>query len=179
MTEARAVSNRFLACDWCGLTPDKLYLPATRAGVFCRDCVGDVLNPPPPKPVTLAKDGMPADNDIGRALDAYLESRPKDPVFCGRGRSRKKAVEPPKPVDQSRWRYFSRTDRARVTGTKAFKGVRSIVWGVLRKSDGETIGEVLTQCIEAGLAEPQVVSVLRKMVVVYGVLGIDRQRVAG
>ena len=174
--DARAVSNRFLACDWCGLTPGTLYLPANRAGVFCRNCLTDVLTPAPMK---LASDEEAGYVDIGRKLDAYLRTRPKDPVFCGRGRPRKKAVEPPKSADQSRWRYFSRTDRARVTGTKVFKGVRSIVWGVLRRSDGATIGAVLTRCIEAGLAEPQVVSVLRKMVVVYGVLAIDRQRVAG
>jgi len=176
MMDARAVRNRFLACDWCGMTPDKLYLPEKYAGVFCEACVSEVVNPAPD---TLAADEEAGYVDIGRKLDAYLRTRPKDPVFCGRGRPRKKAVEPLKPADQSRWRYFSRTDRARVTGTKAFKGIRSIVWYVLRKSDGATIGEVLTQCIDAGLAEPQVVSVLRKMVVVYGVLAIDRQRVAG
>jgi len=164
MMDARAVRNRFLACDWCGMTPDKLYLPEKYAGVFCEACVSEVVNP---APVTLAADEEAGYVDIGRKLDAYLRTR------------RKKAVEPLKPADQSRWRYFSRTDRARVTGTKAFKGIRSIVWYVLRKSDGATIGEVLTQCIDAGLAEPQVVSVLRKMVVVYGVLAIDRQRVAG
>jgi hypothetical protein len=171
MIDARAVSNRFLACDWCGLTPGTLYLPERYAGVFCRDCLTDVVNPAPVKLTSDAEDGYV---DIGRKLDAYLRTRPKDPVFCGRGRPRKKPVEPPKPADQSRWRYFSRTDRARVTGTKPFKGVRSVVWSVLRESDGATIDCILTRCTEAGLAEGQVVATLRKMIKVYSVLAIER-----
>jgi hypothetical protein len=172
MIDARAVSNRFLACDWCGLTPDKLYLPANRAGVFCRDCVGDVLNPPPPKPVTLAKDGMPADNDIGRALDAYLKSKPKEPTFCGRGRPRKKPLEPPKLPGIGKWRYFARVDRLRIVTQKRFSGGRARVWACV--TDGATVGEVLERAGTAGVDEPQAVAVLRKMIKLYAVLRVDR-----
>ncbi len=54
--DARAVSNRHLTCDFCGLVPPMLYLPEKYAGVFCKACVGDVVRP---APVTLAADGKP------------------------------------------------------------------------------------------------------------------------
>lgn len=179
MDGALAVSNRWLPCDFCGVTPCTLYLPEGRCGVFCQDCVGDVLNPPPPKPVTLAKDGMPADNDIGRALDAYLKRFKREPTFCGRGRPRKeKPLEPPKPANQphviQNWRYFARVDRLRIVTQKRFTGCRARVWAQL--ADGLTVGEVLTRCSEVGLPEAQVVATLRKMIATYGVLGVERQR---
>jgi hypothetical protein len=171
MTDARAVSNRFLACDWCGLTPGTLYLPEKYAGVFCEACVSEVVNP---APVTLAADEEAGYVDIGRKLDAYLRTRPKDPVFCGRGRPREKPVETPKLPGIGKWRYFARVDRLRIVTQKRFTGGRARVWACV--TDGATVGEVLDRTLDAGLPEAKVVATLRKMVKIYAVLTVERQR---
>lgn len=172
--DARAVSNRHLTCDFCGIIPATLYLPTNNAGVFCERCLAGVLNPPP---VTLAADEEAGYVDLGRKLDTYLKQFRREAVFCGRGRPRKKPVEIPKPANQQSWKYFDKCSRVRIIVQKPFKGIRARVWAQL--SDGATIGEVLTRCTEAGLAEAKVVSALRKMIKVYRVLAVERQQSLG
>ena len=183
MEGARPVRNRRLTCDFCGEVPPVLYLPHRYNGVFCKGCLADVLNPPPKSQVRIW-DGEPADDfvGIGKKMDAYLRKRREEPVFCGRGRPRKDVtprkpaarVQPANRVTQS-WRYFSRTDRVRITRSDAaFRGVRAIVWGLLRESDGASISEVLSRGKDAGLDESRVAGILRKMITVYGVMRVDR-----
>jgi hypothetical protein len=158
------------------VTPRTLYLPARYNGVFCRECVRDVLNPSPSKRVKLAPDGEPVEDDlaVSRKLDAYLRTRPKEPAFCGRGRpARKGPALRHAPADRviQRWRYFSRKDVIRINSQKAFGGERGKVWRLL--TDGATIAEVLDKGKAAGLDEARVVAVLRKFLRVYGALRIE------
>lgn len=61
--DARALANRHLTCDFCGVVPPMLFLPEKYAGVFCKACVGDVVKP---APVKLASDEEAGYVDIGR-----------------------------------------------------------------------------------------------------------------
>lgn len=172
MTDARAVSNRHLSCDWCGSIPATLFLPTNRAGVFCEECLVGVLDPPA---VELATDDAEAGFvAIGKKLDLYLKRFQRQPTFCGRGRPRKNPV-PLKASAESagrrdqgtqHWKYFSRTDAIRITkrDTK-FRGVRARVWNLL--SDGAVIAEIMNKGKATGLPEAQVAATLRKMLVVY------------
>lgn len=177
MEGARSIRNSRLTCDWCGITPDALYLPERHTGAFCVDCVVDVLNPAAHKPVKFAPDGEPVEDDLGviRKLDAYLRTRPKDPVFCGRGRPRKiKAPEPPPKAHMiSRWKFFERGDRLRIVRQKPFTGNIGKVLACV--TDGSTVGEVLERAGNVGVNESRAVTVLRKMIKVYAVLAVDRR----
>lgn len=189
---ARALRNRHTTCDWCGEVPALLYLPLKFNGAFCKACVVDVLNPPPPKPIRLAPDGLPSDDVAAtlRKLDAYLRKRPEEPHFCGTGRGRphgrkaaqsrrltiKKAPHERIPAVINNWKFFSRTDRVRIVRERKlpFVGQRARVWTLLHEMDGSTIGQILARSDSTGLAEPQVIGILRRLITAYGVLAVER-----
>lgn len=72
------------------------------------------------------------------------------------------------------WRHFSRMDRVCVTYERTFRGVRARVWGVIRESDGATVGEILARCVVAGVPEGKAVATIRRMLVVYRVLAFQK-----
>ncbi len=189
MEGARAVRNRTLTCDSCGVTPEVLYLPDRVTGVYCEACIADAMKPR--EPWTPEDDKWVT--EVYRKANAFLRDRPVDPHFCGTGRGRpgrrgrprkpkvaaaprvtvKKECKPPAVVKS--WRYFSRTDRVRVTSEKPFKGIRAVVWSILLEGPS-TIGEVLTRAASEGIPEKQAVAIIRKMIIVYGVLRVERAR---
>jgi hypothetical protein len=175
----RPIHNRTLSCDWCGKVPPWLYLPPRHAGVFCRECCADVMSPS----ATVRDDGGDELEAIQSKLDAYLQSRPETPTFCGRGRGRPRKVReeaprkrvrvkaPPRVVEPG-WKYFRRKDRILIVREKKFAGIRRRVWCCL--SDGISIEEALAEGAVAGLPESRMVAVIRKMIVVYRVLVVER-----
>lgn len=178
MQDARAIENRTLSCDWCGKAPALLYLPSRHNGVFCRECLTDVLNPLP----TNDDDGGDGFDTVQRKLDAYLKQFPAEPVLCGRGRPRTvrekappkthRVKAPPKVPVEKCWKFFRRRDIIHIVRERAFAGIRRRVWRCL--SDGISIEEALAEGAVAGLPESRMVAVIRKLIVVYGVVAIER-----
>jgi hypothetical protein len=180
MQDARAIQNRTLACDWCGKVPPWLYLPAHHNGVFCRECCADVMSPS----AKVRDDGGDELEAIQSKLDAYLRSRPNEPTFCGRGTGRPRKVReeappkrvrvkaPPKVPVEPGWKYFRRKDRILIVREKKFAGIRRRVWRCL--SDGISVEEFLAEGAVAGLPESRMVATLRKLLIVYGVVAIER-----
>lgn len=184
---ARGVSNwrGRLACDWCGAESDPLDAPEQRSGVSCSICIGDVLRPPPRRTVADIDDIVA----IGNKLDEFLKRYKPEPTFCGtgegrrpRGRPRKNPPAPRpavkkerKPTVVTRWRYFARTDTLRIVRERKwpFAGIRAIVWGILATGPA-TVGDVLERCTQAGVPEGQAVPVIRKMVITYRTVRVER-----